>query len=460
MAQANSKQKLKEMLKAVNDKYARGLIDDERQIVTLEVPAQVSAWKEGYVAFLKKHPDKHFPALDDINWVKGVKAAWPLIHSKLDNSRLASVIEYTPEVSIVFTEDKKNKSIYDSIKKFSIDFIQSQLENYKLTGRNEEIELNPGMNPMNAAKISDVGTIKAKNHRNHKGSTAIGGGRLALTMKWISKTRFWKGFSSSKQAKTLEDKYGKIFTSFTASGTKKRGLVLTPNENIKISMGIGDGRGGIEEDWSGPGGIKDAVEAAAQEWLKEKASVQGWKGSKSIEENAVDAATYTALTALISYPHVKIKGRKPKASTRKKSSVKASSKGKSPKTHKAAKVVTNPIKRTVGRSNRPTFSPLALVAAINKKLPQTVLKNMNAPGLESRTGRFAKSAEITDIMMTPQGFPSIGYTYQRNPYGVFEDGSGKAPWANGQRDPRKLIDRSIREIAAEFAIGRFYTRRQ
>lgn len=458
MSKATSKQKLKEMMKAINDKYARGLIDDERQIVTLEVPAQVSAWKEGYVAFLTKHPDKQFPTLDDIDWEKGVEDAWPLIHSKLEKSRLASVIEYEPGVSIVFTEDKKNKSIYDSIKKFSIEFIQSQLDNYKLTDRNAELELNPDMNPMNAAKISDVGTIKAKNHRNHKGSTSVGGGRLALTMKWISKTRFWKGFSSSKQAKKLEDKYGDMFTSFTASGTKKRGLILTPNEDIKISMGIGDGQGGIEEDWSV---IKKAVEAAAAEWLREQANIQGWKGSKSIEENAVDAATYTALVALISYPNLKMKGgQKPKATTRKKSSVKNKSKSKSSKTHKAAKVVTSPIKRTVGRSNKPTFSPLAIVASINKRLPDTVLKNMGVPALEARSGKFAASAKVTNIIMTPQGFPSLGYTYDKNPYQIFEMGQGSEPWATPDRDPRKIINRSIREVAAELAIGRFYTRRQ
>ena len=84
---------------------------------------------------------------------------------------------------------------------------------------------------------------------------------------------------------------------------------------------------------------------------------------------------------------------------------------------------------------------------------------MQEPGLENRTGRFANSVEITDIVQTAKGFPSIGYTYQRDPYQVFEDGGGAAPWANGQRDPRRLIDRSIRELAVQFAIGRFYTRR-
>ena len=76
---------------------------------------------------------------------------------------------------------------------------------------------------------------------------------------------------------------------------------------------------------------------------------------------------------------------------------------------------------------------------------------MGEPALTNRTGQFASSVRPTDIAMTPKGFPSIGYTYQRDPYEVHEKDSNF--------DPRKLIDRSMREIAAEYAIGRFYTRR-
>ena len=83
---------------------------------------------------------------------------------------------------------------------------------------------------------------------------------------------------------------------------------------------------------------------------------------------------------------------------------------------------------------------------------------MEAPGLENRTGRFASSVYVTDIIKTPKGFPSIGYTYDRNPYGVYESTSGSR-FASPQRDPRILIDKSIREIAAQLAIGRLYTRR-
>ncbi len=103
-------------------------------------------------------------------------------------------------------------------------------------------------------------------------------------------------------------------------------------------------------------------------------------------------------------------------------------------------------------------SPLAMIVMLNKKLPDTVRKNMTSPRLQNRTGTFAQSVRITDIMMTPQGFPSIGYTYQRDPYQVFESGSS-GNWSNEYRDPRTLIDKSIRELAATTATGRFYTRR-
>ena len=107
--------------------------------------------------------------------------------------------------------------------------------------------------------------------------------------------------------------------------------------------------------------------------------------------------------------------------------------------------------RSVRKQASAAAAPLELIGLINKELPDTVRANMGAPALTNMTGRFADSTRATDIMMTPQGFPSIGYTYQRNPYGTFEQ--------DHDYDPRRLIDRSMREIAAQYAIGRFYTRR-
>lgn len=104
-----------------------------------------------------------------------------------------------------------------------------------------------------------------------------------------------------------------------------------------------------------------------------------------------------------------------------------------------------------GRGKGVSSAPLELLGILNQQLPRVVANNMGSPKLNYVTGRFSSSVNVTDVTQTAQGFPSIGFTYRRNPYGVFE--------SDPDRDPRKLIDLSIREVAAQFAIGRFYTRR-
>lgn len=115
-------------------------------------------------------------------------------------------------------------------------------------------------------------------------------------------------------------------------------------------------------------------------------------------------------------------------------------------------------RKTVG-SKTPASAPLQLIASLNKRLPEVVQKNMNPPALEYQTGRFAESVKVTDVMTTAKGFPSVGYTYDRENYGQFESTSG-SNFADAKRDPRVLIDKSIREIATKMAIGRFFTRRE
>jgi len=121
-------------------------------------------------------------------------------------------------------------------------------------------------------------------------------------------------------------------------------------------------------------------------------------------------------------------------------------------------LATAPSSKPSGKAKE-ARSMFSVMAMINQKLPQTVKENMKTPGLENRTGRFANSVRLTDVSSTQKGFPSFGYTYQKDPYQVFEMGRGRSGWATPERDPRKVIDLSIREIAAQLALGRFYTRR-
>jgi hypothetical protein len=84
---------------------------------------------------------------------------------------------------------------------------------------------------------------------------------------------------------------------------------------------------------------------------------------------------------------------------------------------------------------------------------------MRLPSLVNRTGRFAQSAEVVRIEETREGFPSFVFNYERDPYDVFDRTLGRAPWNTPERDPRALVDKSVREIVREMAINRFYTRR-
>jgi hypothetical protein len=102
---------------------------------------------------------------------------------------------------------------------------------------------------------------------------------------------------------------------------------------------------------------------------------------------------------------------------------------------------------------------LSLLPIINSKLTPRVIANMRFPSLVNRTGTFAQSAKVTNIENTREGFPSFVFDYARDPYDVFDRTKGRSPWNTPERDPRALVDKSVREVVREMAISRFYTRR-
>lgn len=192
---------------------------------------------------------------------------------------------------------------------------------------------------------------------------------------------------------------------------------------------------------------KDVIEGnldTFEKFIGDRANLLNIKGSPSMRDDLEDA--------FVDFIDPKKKRKSRKSSTTKRVKTKGPSgvKTKKPRgaKHKAPR-------SSVSR-NSIASQPLQLLGIINQQLPQVVAQNMREPTLVNRTGRFASSVRATDVVQTPQGFPSIGYTYMKSPYQTFEMGYDQG---SSDIDPRKLIDKSIREIAMEFAIGRFYTRR-
>jgi len=104
-------------------------------------------------------------------------------------------------------------------------------------------------------------------------------------------------------------------------------------------------------------------------------------------------------------------------------------------------------------------SNTSLIALLNAKLPLAVKVNMGLPRLRNRTGRLAESARITSIDKTEKDFLRISYTYQRSPYDVFDRQLGRSPWNIPSRDPKLLMEASIRDLAKNIIKERFYVRR-
>lgn len=110
------------------------------------------------------------------------------------------------------------------------------------------------------------------------------------------------------------------------------------------------------------------------------------------------------------------------------------------------------------RNKKQSTSVLNFIRTINRNLPSRLKKNMTLPALVWRTGRFANSVRAVKLNME-QKMPTIEYTYQMSPYQVFESDLGRLPWATPPRNPVKLIDKTIREIAAELSPIKLKTKR-
>jgi len=202
--------------------------------------------------------------------------------------------------------------------------------------------------------------------------------------------------------------------------------------------------------------LKDVIKGNTKKFEKNFAGldISNLKGSPSIKDRIAQQVVHVLDPA--------IKGRPKKATVTPKTGSGALKKkrGKKKKKAKTASLVAPTLlakakKRNV-KSSKVSISQLLPI--LNAALPAKVAGNMNRPYLESRTGRFASSVRAVDSTKTAKGHVSVGYTYQRDPYGVYETTSGTR-FADGDRDPRKIIDQSIRELAAQYGLGRLYTRR-
>jgi len=108
--------------------------------------------------------------------------------------------------------------------------------------------------------------------------------------------------------------------------------------------------------------------------------------------------------------------------------------------------VSTPIRTTKGNF----YSLASLQQLINDSLQNVISANMGSGSSSStlnyQTGRFAASVNVERMSQSREGMITAFYSYMKNPYQTFEP--GYAQGSPKTRDPKLLIAKSIREIAA------------
>tara|TARA_B100000902_G_scaffold291962_1_gene278368 strand:- start:2210 stop:3541 length:1332 start_codon:yes stop_codon:yes gene_type:complete len=333
----------------------------------------------------------------------------------------------------------------------------------------------PALSKQSQKKLqSDIGKkeFKARTQILHEDKTTVGGYTLAKLYEGVMGKVVDSDFTEA-QTTVLANTIGEFFGEITAHWSKDTKVEqYSLSDTLEVPLGIGpqseNPSGSEAYDWKQ---IRPKLEEALMQEVLSGTFGEEYvhsEGSKPLTERAKERAAHIVVEKI----KKKIKGNKSVSlkivRLTKEAKKKVSYSGKTSDNAKIKKAKSRGIVKqnyvrgaqSTGRTKQKMAdSPIALMSLLNAKLPQTVADNMGSPRLENRTGRFAQSVRTTDAIKTPQGFPSIGYTYNRERYGGYESTSGSR-FADVHRDPRPLIDQSIREIAASLSLGRLYTRRQ
>ena len=165
-------------------------------------------------------------------------------------------------------------------------------------------------------------------------------------------------------------------------------------------------------------------------------------GSNNILQDIADSMLYVLDPKTRKRPRLHT----PRTKTPKRINIKANTKSSAPTIGVTKAAISN-------KADQP-LNLINLQNIINSQLQDVISANMGDGKrrdiLNYRTGRLASSAEVQSLSQGRSGMITAFYSYMRNPYATFSDGGRQS--IPRSRDPKLLISRSIREIAAEQAV--------
>lgn len=456
MATKNIDKFLKDMFAFSEREYKRGALDKFVTIVTMTDKGFSEGFKQGYskINTARESKDQLKITNAEFDYIGGACVDEVAKWSNKPTTR-GTTLQYIPGKKLVYRASRDFKTPYTKAKKKGTDLISAKLRaagKKELQGANKDKGI--------SARGSEIGLVKSTVHRAHQGVTTVGSAQVSAALRFLDNTKGFAGFAASEEANDIRNIIREIRATFTTTGTKSGSKVsevkLNEGLGIKISVLPQNKNKSGEEDYDFKR-LKPKLEDAIRKYVA-KAPLGTMSASDSIEEDAYKRLEYAVISELISPKNAKLKSNIKKPKGRKKKNV-VTDKSYTPKKTKGSTKKAQIASRTARKPGlKPSSINLAqMLGMFNSRITGTVVKNMGDPALTNRTGRFASSVRVTDVTVTPQGFPSVGYTYQKNPYQTFERGFSQG---SPELDPRTLIDKSIREIAISMALGRLYTRRQ
>ena len=288
--------------------------------------------------------------------------------------------------------------------------------------------------------------------------------------------------SVANKPPTYQEMYGYAYqdilheldAAFTINGQSISSM-LGFDKTIEIGMALG---GNVHQGLMGPADIR-AVEAKLDEIVEIMVNDNKWntdyETSKGIRQRGGELVGAIAIKELLNVkwwnkPNMRLKvnkalaksGGKEKEMAQAIESAIIAGSGKirgikKPKGKGSKRTKVKNDSRITAASSKQRQSPTALKNLINSVLPQMIAMKMQPPALRYRTGRFANSARVTQVMQGPRGGLSADYTYMRDPYETFEPGN---KMGSVQRDPRRIIGQTIREIVAQAMQSKFIKTRR
>lgn len=466
---------VKEVVKAVNkqiaDSYARQGINKLPEHYTVKKRELALAFREAY-----KHVYNTTVREGDTSWPDPTKGsvAYPKLHAgfvaagqaaydwmnrSLDQGNTTSIrVEGSSKSPIQFIQPKYNKHFFSQMKTAGLRVLSTYIKEAGGKEISFYADLKVKKDPDAHSKQEDM-LFRRLLHREHRGTTTTGNAALSLRVQAYERISpgFFDAITSEKD-KDITHLLGDITGSFELN-LKSTDLIRLKNiKNKKMNLRLGSFKWNL--------GGKRASD------LKETAALFELWATKALNKTLHGSKFINLLTQLDSVEQV----RKHVGNTLAKTIIGDAGKATQARitgTHKnvpGSTLVAKPSAGTPGKVKNAAVSQfdvevdkvseithlLNIRSILNRFLSQEIQDNMGKPRLTYRTGRLAESAYISDVRRNKaRGTISTKFRYMEYPYRVFEKGGNMYKF---DRDPRKLIEGSIKDIMKKHVINQLKER--